>query len=72
MVFSPLEKADSDATVDAGTANISRAIRASIGYEVEEVFQYCRMSKGASAGTVSPSKYLSSSLTLLLCFKFWC
>jgi hypothetical protein len=39
IIFSPPEKADSDVTVDAGMTNISLAIRASIGYVAEDIFQ---------------------------------
>ena len=60
-------KADSDATVLTGIANMSRAILLNVGYRVPTTFYQSRMLKlSASIGTYSSSKYLSSSVLNLV------
>jgi hypothetical protein len=56
-------KADSEATVLNGIANMSRAILVNVGYLVPETFHQSRILKlSASTRTYSSSKYLSSSV----------
>jgi hypothetical protein len=49
-------KADSDATVDIGIANISLAIRPRVGYLVEFTFHQFKMSKSGFATITLESK----------------
>jgi hypothetical protein len=61
IVLLPVLKADSDATVEAGTAKTSRAIFESVGYSLELLFHQDSMSTVSNLGIVFFFKYVSSS-----------